>query len=131
MNTPNEPVCYLVELLPERPVAVLVDGRQVALVRLHDDRVHAVGMWDPFARANVMGRGLVGSKVVDGEDVPVIFSPMYKQAYDLRTGRCLSDADVALGTWEVAVADGQVFVGAQVAPESPRREVASALARAS
>lgn len=126
-----EPVCHLADLLPERPVAALVRGRQIALVRLHDDRVLAVGMWDPFARANVMARGLVGSKVVDDEDVPVLFSPMYKQAFDLRSGECLSDADVALGSWETAVLDGRVFVGAQVGAESPSREAEVWLAEAS
>lgn len=131
MTTYAEPVCRLADLLPERPVAALVAGRQVALVRLHDDRVHAVGMWDPFARANVMARGLVGSRVVDGEEVPVLFSPMYKQAFDLRTGLCLSDAGVALGSWEVSVVAGRILVGAQVVPEAPRRGVEAPLARAS
>ncbi|MFP5416715.1 MAG: nitrite reductase small subunit NirD [Actinomycetes bacterium] len=126
----TEPVCHVAELLPERPAAALVDGAQVAIVRLHDDRVFAVGMWCPFARANVMARGLVGSKVVEGEDVPVIFSPMYKQPFDLRTGDCVTDAGVSLGSWDVAVVDGYVHVGAQLTPERPGRGV-RALATAS
>lgn len=130
MITTTEPVCRLDDLLPERPVAALIDGRQVAIVRLHDDRVVAVGMWDPFARANVMARGLVGSSLVDGEDVPVLFSPMYKQAFDLRTGVCLSDPAKALGTWAVAVLDGRVFVGSQVTQEAPVRNAEAGLARA-
>lgn len=129
MITDTEPVCLMCELVQERPVAALVGGRQVALVRLHDDRVFAVGMWDPFARANVMARGLVGSRVVDAEDVPVIFSPMYKHAFDLRSSVCLSDADAALGSWEVAVVDGRVFVGDQSSPERPRLGVDAGLAR--
>lgn len=130
MITTTEPVCSLDDLLPERPVAALIDGRQVAIVRLHDDRVVAVGMWDPFARANVMARGLVGSSLVEGEDVPVLFSPMYKQAFDLRTGVCLSDPEKALGTWAVAVLDGRVFVGSQVSGEAPARAGVERLARA-
>ncbi|SDY51859.1 nitrite reductase small subunit NirD [Tessaracoccus flavus] len=130
MNPSTEPVCHLDSLLPERPVAALVEGRQVAVVRLHDDRVVAVGMWDPFARANVMARGLVGSSLVDGEDVPVLFSPMYKQAFDLRTGVCLSDPGKALGTWEVTVLDGRVFVGEQLSAEAPLRHAEAGLAKA-
>ena len=131
MTHDSEAVCHLVELLPERPVAALVGGRQVAIVRTHDDRVYAVGMWCPFAQANVMARGLVGSRDVDGEEVPVLFSPMYKQAYDLRTGVCTSDAGAALGAWRVAVLNGHVHVGEQVVPEAPLRPVPATLARAS
>ena len=55
---------------------------------------------------------------------------MYKQAFDLTTGICLSAPDKALGTWEVAVTDGHVFVGAQVSEESPARDAVAGLARA-
>jgi nitrite reductase (NADH) small subunit len=128
-------VCWINELLPERPASALVVGDdgsrvQVAVVRLHDDTVHAVGMWDPVARANVMARGLVGSTVVHGEEVPVIFSPMYKQAYDLRTGACLSDPDgPGLGSWRVEVVDGLVVVGERLDGRAALGE--SAWARAS
>lgn len=126
----TEPVCFLAELLPERPVAVLVEGEQVALVRLHDDRVFALGMWDPFARANVMARGLVGTKTVAGAEVPVLISPMYKQAFDVRTGACLGDPAVSLGTWACWLEDERVYVGERLteacAPGRP-----DALARAS
>ena len=44
MITTTEPVCRLDDLLPERPVAALIDGRQVAIprdriakARLHED----------------------------------------------------------------------------------------------
>ena len=33
MSTTTEPVCRLDDLLPERPVAALIDGRQVAYMR--------------------------------------------------------------------------------------------------
>lgn len=78
-------VCALDELVPERGVAALVDGRQVAVFRLADDRVVAVQQKDPYSGANVMSRGIVGS----AGDVPTVTSPMYKQVWSLTTGECL------------------------------------------
>ena len=105
-----EDVCALSDLLPERAAAALVGGVQIALVRLLDDSVYALAQHDPFSDANVMSRGIVGSATVDGQDVPTLQSPMYKQAYDVRTGACLSDPAVVLPTWEVLVRDGRVLV---------------------
>ena len=78
-------VCRYDDLEPERGVAALVGRLQVALFRLHDGSVHAVDHRDPFSGANVIARGIVGSR----GDVPTVTSPMYKQVFDLRTGRCL------------------------------------------
>ena len=38
---------------------------------------------------------------------------MYKQAFDLATGRCLVDPDVSLPVWPVRVMDGVVALGDQ------------------
>ncbi len=107
-------VCKVDDLAPERGAAALVDGQQVALVRLLDDRVLAVQQLDPFSGAHVMSRGIVGSRSIDGTDVPTLTSPMYKQVFDLQTGRCLDGAGKApldLRTWHVVVTDGVVQVG--------------------
>ena len=115
-----EYVTRLDGLQPERPVSALVDGVQVVVVRLLDDRVLVVGQHDPFSGANVMSRGIVGSVFRDGEEIPTLQSPMYKQAFDLRTGLSLGDVPAALGTWEVAVRDGDVFVGRQTSSAAPK-----------
>ncbi|WP_307781292.1 nitrite reductase (NAD(P)H) small subunit [Agilicoccus flavus] len=113
-------VCALSDLLPERAAAALVDGVQIALVRLPDDSVHAVGQHDPYCGANVMSRGLVGSTWVDGVEVATLQSPMYKQAFAVATGRAVADPSVRLGSWEVHVRDGRVLVGACTeAPAGP------------
>jgi nitrite reductase (NADH) small subunit len=112
---PWQPVCRLVDLVRERGAAALVDGEQVALVRLLDDTVLAVQNLDPFSGAHVMSRGIVGSR----GDVPTLASPMYKQVFDLQTGRCLETAgysprqglDPDLRTWPIEVRDGVVHVG--------------------
>lgn len=114
-----EDVCALSDLVPERAVAALVGGVQVALVRLLDDTVYALAQHDPFSGANVMSRGIVGSATVDGEQVPTLQSPMYKQAFDVRTGVCLTDPGVMLPTWGVLVRDGRVLVCRSPADGAP------------
>jgi NAD(P)H-dependent nitrite reductase small subunit len=87
-------VCPYEFLIPGRGVAALVDDEQIALYRDRSGAVYAVGNRDPFSGAQVISRGLLGSR--DG--VPVVLSPMYKQAFDLRTGRCLDDEAAADGS---------------------------------
>ena len=91
----------------EGGVAALVAGEAVAVFRTHDGEVFAISNTDPFSGASVLSRGIVGSR----GDAPVVSSPMYKQAFDLRTGQCLDDASVAVVTYDVAVVDGVVLVG--------------------
>jgi nitrite reductase (NADH) small subunit len=101
------PVCRLEELEPERGATALVHGQAVALFRTHDDEVHALGNHDPFSRASVLARGIVGTR---GE-VPFVASPMHKHAFDLRTGHCLDDAEVTVPVYGVRVEKGVVLVG--------------------
>jgi nitrite reductase (NADH) small subunit len=100
-------VCRLEELEPERGATALVHGQAVALFRTHDDEVHALGNHDPFSRASVLARGIVGTR---GE-VPFVASPMHKHAFDLRTGRCLDDEARSVPVYDVVVEDGVVLVG--------------------
>ena len=100
-------VCAVADIPLEGGVAALVDGVAVAVFRTHDGSVHAIGNVDPFSGASVLSRGIVGSR---GE-APVVSSPMYKQAFDLRTGACLDDASVSVPSYDVSVVDGVVLVG--------------------
>lgn len=100
--------CPYDRLQPERGVAVLLpDGHQVAVFRTHDGSLHALGNVDPFSGAAVLSRGIVG----DRAGVPVVVSPIYKQGFDLRTGRCVEDEAVAVAVYRVRVDDGTVLVG--------------------
>lgn len=114
-----EPVCRLEQIHRESGVTALVHGRAVAVVRTHDDEVFALSNYDPISHASVLARGIVGTMTVGEDDaareVPFIASPLLKQRYDLRTGRCLDDPAVVVPTYEVRVEDGVVVVG-------PRRE---------
>jgi len=99
-------VCRVDDIEVEGGVAALVGGDAVAIFRTHDGNVHAISNYDPCAHASVLARGIVGTR---GE-IPVVSSPMHKQAYDLRTGQCLDDAAVRVPTYDVRVDDGVVLV---------------------
>lgn len=100
-------VCPYARLEPERGVAALAGGVQVAVFRLHDGRVFAIGNRDPVAGACVMSRGIVGTR----DEAPIVTSPLYKEAYDLRTGECLDAPGVTIPTFPVQCRDGLVYVG--------------------
>jgi nitrite reductase (NADH) small subunit len=100
-------VCAYTALLPERGVCALVEGGQVAVFRLHDGSVCAVGNHDPASGANVLSRGIVGTR----GDVPTVASPLFKHVYDLTTGRCLDDGAYAVPVVPVRVRDGRVELG--------------------
>ena len=98
-------VCELEEIVPETGVCALVKGRQIAVVRAGDE-VYAVDNFDPFSRAYVLSRGIVG----DARGVPKIASPIYKQGFDLRTGECLDDPRVRIPVWETRIRQGRVEI---------------------
>jgi nitrite reductase (NADH) small subunit len=109
-------VCAYDHLEPERGVAALIDGAQTAIFRTHDGELFAVDNRDPIAGANVMSRGIVGTR----GDAPTVASPLHKQVYDLRTGECLDVPGVAIATYAVRRRDdGLVEVGVETA-SSPR-----------
>ncbi|WP_028659785.1 nitrite reductase small subunit NirD [Nocardioides insulae] len=104
-------VCELEQIDRESGVTALVHGRAVAIFRTHDDRVYALSNYDPFGKASVLARGIVGTRTVDGDEVPFVASPLHKQAFDLRTGRCLDHPDVRVSAYEVIISEGAVLVG--------------------
>lgn len=98
-------VCPLERLDPDRGVAALVDGVQVALFRTVDG-LFAIDNRDPVTGACVLSRGIVGSR----GGAPTVASPLHKQVYDLRTGHCLDLPGVAVRRHEVRCRDGLVEV---------------------
>ena len=107
-------VCALADLEIERGRAALLGGTQIALFLLRGPdgtggRVHAVSNLDPYSRAHVISRGIVGTR----QDIPTVASPMYKQVFDLRTGACLDTQGkepMSLHVWPVSVDGGHVLV---------------------
>jgi nitrite reductase (NADH) small subunit len=84
-------------------VAVLLpDGSQVALFRLDDGTLHAVGNIDPFSGAAVMSRGIVG----DRGGRATVQSPIKKQAFAFDDGSCLDDAEMSVPVYRTRVTPG-------------------------
>lgn len=99
-------VCALSQLESLWAEAAIVDGEQLALVRMPDGTVFAVSNEDPATGSYVMCRGIVGSR---GDRV-TLTSPLHKQVYDLATGECLNSPDLRLRTFETSVESGSVRV---------------------
>ena len=104
------PICTVDRLTPDRGVAALVGGEQVAVFLLATGELYAVDNHDPCSGANVLSRGLVGD--IDG--VPTVASPVYKQRFDLRTGQCVDDEAKRVRPWRVRKGGGLVEVKAPV-----------------
>lgn len=100
--------CPITQLQPMRGVAVLLpDNAQVALFRLADNSIRAVGNIDPIGRAAVLSRGIVG----DRAGIPTIQSPLKKQAFSLLDGRCLDAEGISIPVYDTRIGlDGNVWV---------------------
>ncbi len=100
-------ICPLERILPNTGVCALVKDRQIAVFRVGEGTdVYAIDNYDPFSKAYVLSRGIVG----DRNGIPKVASPIYKQNFSLITGECLDDLTIRLGTFPVQVVDGQVKV---------------------
>ena len=101
-------VCRLNEIVPNTGVCALVGGQQVAVFRLNDDSLYAIANHDPFSRANVISRGIVGD--VKGE--LVVASPVYKHHFNLATGQCQEDPGVRVAVFPARLEGDTVLVQA-------------------
>jgi nitrite reductase (NADH) small subunit len=100
-------ICPLERILPNTGVCALINDRQIAVFRVGEGQdVYAIENYDPFSKAYVLARGIVG----DRQGIPKVASPIYKQNFSLITGECLDDSTVKLQTFLVQVIDGQVQV---------------------
>ncbi|MFT4634714.1 MAG: nitrite reductase (NADH) small subunit [Arenicella sp.] len=94
----NSGICALLEINGQQ--------QQVAIYYLPDtqQKVFALGNWDPLGQANVMSRGIVGNV----GDQLVVASPLYKQHFSLISGQCLED-DISIPVFKIAI-EGQSVV---------------------
>ncbi|MEW6497141.1 MAG: nitrite reductase small subunit NirD [Cyanobacteriota bacterium] len=100
-------ICPLSAITPNTGVCALVAGQQVAIFRVApEDEVFALSNYDPFSKAYVLARGIVG----DRNGIPKVASPIYKQNFNLLTGQCLDDETVSILTYNVRVVEDRVQV---------------------
>ena len=100
-------ICPLDRILPNTGVCALVNDRQIAVFRIGEGMdVYAIDNYDPFSKAYVLSRGIVG----DRNGIPKVASPIYKQNFSLLTGECLDDSTVKIQTFSAQVVDGKVQV---------------------
>lgn len=100
-------ICSIEAITPNTGVCALVEGQQVAIFKVgNQDDVFAISNYDPFSKAFVLSRGIVG----DRKGILKVASPIYKQNFNLLTGQCLDDETVSIPTYQVRVVEGRVQV---------------------
>lgn len=75
------------------------DNRQASKVLNRE--VKAVANLDPFAKANVLSRGLITEK----NNQYYVASPLLKQEFCLNTGQCQQDDTVSIKTYKARIVD--------------------------
>ena len=109
MTTENtwQTICPTSDLVKNSGVcALLANQEQVALFQVGDDTVYAVSNFDPFGKANVLYRGLIGETKGD----IYVASPLLKQRFVLNSGVCLDDDAYAIKTYETRITDGKLEI---------------------
>ncbi len=100
-------ICTVSDLAKNSGICALltINGQeqQVAIYYLPDSeqKIFALGNWDPLGQANVMSRGILGNI---GDEL-VVASPLYKQHFSLISGKCLEE-DASVPVFKVVI-DGQ------------------------
>ncbi|EJN6829318.1 nitrite reductase small subunit [Vibrio cidicii] len=104
-----EQVCDIKDIIPGTGVCALVNGQQVAVFRPgEDEQVFAISNTDPFARSNVLSRGLIAQH--RGE--LWVASPLKKQRFNLATGQCMEDERFNVKAYQARVNNGRVEISA-------------------
>jgi len=83
----------MMRLMNSWRVCALVNDRQIVVFRVGQGMdVYEIENYDPFGKASVLSRGIVGDYLRDGiaerNSSPKVTSPIYKQNFSLLTGKC-------------------------------------------
>jgi nitrite reductase (NADH) small subunit len=103
-------ICDKTDLVKDSGISALIansagEDEQIAIFHIpnSEEKIYAVGNYDPIGKANVLYRGLVGCI----NDEPVVSSPLYKQHYSLKTGRCLQE-EQTIAVYDIRIENEQV-----------------------
>ncbi|WP_394280935.1 nitrite reductase small subunit NirD [Corynebacterium sp.] len=88
-------------------VAVLMPNDEQVAVYLVGGELYALSNIDPYSRAAVMSRGIIG----EHEGRPTVASPMLKQKFYLDDGTSLQEDDIVIQTYPVKRDGEQIIVG--------------------
>jgi len=100
-------VCSLETIFPSTGVCALIDGKQVAIFRPSEEsKVYAINNMDPFARSNVLSRGVI----CEHQEQLWVASPLKKQRFNLLDGSCLENSEVSVEAYKARITDGQVEI---------------------
>ena len=102
-------ICALEDIFPNTGVCALVNEEQIAIYRVQingEEKVYALNNYDPFSKANVLSRGIIG----DRQGVVKVASPIYKQNFSLETGECFDNPNVKVATYPIQVVEGRVQI---------------------
>jgi len=106
------------DVSPGTGLAVVVGSEQVAIVRTQHGLFAALSNFDPFSKAFVIARGVVGER----SGMPKIASPIYRQSFYLETGECLEDSNVHLAVFPIRVRGGRILVAVTTRTNTPTSE---------
>ncbi len=105
-------ICDKTDLVKDSGISALIansagEDEQIAIFHIpnSEEKIFAVSNYDPIGQANVLYRGLVGCIANE----PVVSSPLYKQHYSLKTGRCLQE-DESVSVYDIRIENEQVQV---------------------
>jgi len=100
-------VCQLNDIYPATGVCALVEDKQVAIFRPRaDEQVYALNNMDPFARMNVLSRGVI----CEHKAQLWVASPLKKQRFNLVDGSCMDNSEVSVEAYKARVTNGFVEV---------------------
>lgn len=89
------------ELQPRIGREIMVDGSKIAVFRLLDDRVKAIGGVCPHKQ------GPLAEGIVSGE---YVYCPLHEYKVSLLDGKVQKPDDGCVATYETAIEDGKVYV---------------------